>query len=146
MSEHTDSFGYWLRRRRKALDMTQEALAESVSCSPSAIRKIETDERRPSKRLAERLADRLSIPPDEHAAFLDSARGIHTTAHLDVDREPRWSSSDRPSVVTVPASSVPLSNAHPLDESGTGQFVGRRKEMDALKSALSDIKPDAADS
>jgi len=41
-----DSFGYWLRRRRKALDLTQEALAGRVSCSVFSIRKIEADERR----------------------------------------------------------------------------------------------------
>ena len=40
---HTDdtahSFGYWLRRRRKALDLTQDELARAVSCSRHAIRK-----------------------------------------------------------------------------------------------------------
>ena len=52
MEERAQSFGYWLRRRRKALDLTQEALARAVSCSRFAIRKIEADERRPSRRLA----------------------------------------------------------------------------------------------
>ena len=63
MDDRTTSFGYWLKRRRKALDLTQEQLAQSVACSHFAIRKIEADERRPSRRLAERLADRLAIPP-----------------------------------------------------------------------------------
>ena len=31
--ERTASFGYWLRRRRKALDLTQEALA-AAECQP----------------------------------------------------------------------------------------------------------------
>ena len=69
VKEQTHSFGYWLRRRRKALDLTQEALADSVSCSRFAIRKIEADERRPSRRLAERLADHLAVLPEERAAF-----------------------------------------------------------------------------
>ena len=41
MDERSNSFGYWLRRRRKALDLTQGALAQRVSCSPAAIKKIE---------------------------------------------------------------------------------------------------------
>jgi len=31
--EHTASFGYWLRRRRKALDLTQADLVQRVGCS-----------------------------------------------------------------------------------------------------------------
>jgi transcriptional regulator with XRE-family HTH domain len=65
LDDRTTSFGYWLKRRRKALDLTQEQLAQGVACSHFAIRKIEADERRPSRRLAERLADRLAIPPHE---------------------------------------------------------------------------------
>src|SRR5262245_240541 len=53
------SFGDWLRRRRKSLDLTQGELAQRVSCSVDLIQKIEADARRPSKQLAERLAERL---------------------------------------------------------------------------------------
>ena len=34
------SFGEWVRRRRKALDLTQERLAELFGCSHSSIRKF----------------------------------------------------------------------------------------------------------
>jgi tetratricopeptide (TPR) repeat protein/transcriptional regulator with XRE-family HTH domain len=88
MAESTQSFGYWLRRRRKALDLTQEALAQSVSCSRFAIRKIEADDRRPSRRLAERLADRLCIAPQERDAFLDAARSARAAGRLQVDQVP----------------------------------------------------------
>jgi len=44
------SFGHWLAKRRKALDLTRGELAQKVGYSVSALRKIETDERRPSKR------------------------------------------------------------------------------------------------
>ena len=50
------SFGAWIQRRRKALDLTQAELAERVGCALGTIRKIETDERRPSKQIAARLA------------------------------------------------------------------------------------------
>src|SRR5262245_17346324 len=72
--EPISSFGYWLRRRRKALDLTQEELARQAGCAIGTLKKIETDERRPSKQLAERLADCLAIPTAERAAFLKVAR------------------------------------------------------------------------
>lgn len=43
------TFGQWLRRSRKARDLTQTALARQVSCALSTIRKLEADELRPSK-------------------------------------------------------------------------------------------------
>src|SRR5262245_39885295 len=75
------SFGAWVRQRRRALDLTRDGLAAQVGCSVATIRRIEADERRPSKQLAARLADYLHISPEEHAAFLQAARG-----ELAVDR------------------------------------------------------------
>ncbi|NOK59420.1 MAG: hypothetical protein GFH27_549283n120 [Chloroflexi bacterium AL-W] len=76
------SFGVWIRRRRKALDLTQGALAEMVACSVSMIRKMELDERRPSKEVAERLAIFLKIPPDDIPRFFYSARDIEALEQL----------------------------------------------------------------
>ena len=70
----TVSFGNWIRQRRRALDLTQDQLAARVGCSISAIRKIEADERRPSRQVAELLADTLQIPTTERATFLKVAR------------------------------------------------------------------------
>ena len=75
------SFGAWVRRRRRAMDLTREELAAQVGCSLMTIRRIETDERRPSKQLAARLADGLQLSADERPAFLHAARG-----ELAVDR------------------------------------------------------------
>ena len=47
------SFGFWIKRRRKSLDLTQQELARRIGCSPSLIFKIESDERRPSRQIAE---------------------------------------------------------------------------------------------
>ena len=82
MDDRTNSFGYWLRRRRKALDLTQEALAQKVSCSQAAIKKIEADERRPSIGLAQRLADQLGVPAAERDAFLHAARQLGVSAWI----------------------------------------------------------------
>src|SRR6476646_755837 len=73
MRDHP-SFGAWLKRRRKALDLTQEALARLVGCAVVSIRKIEADEQRPSRQIALRLAQHLQIAPDEQATFVQFAR------------------------------------------------------------------------
>jgi transcriptional regulator with XRE-family HTH domain len=70
------SFGYWIHRQRKALDLTQEDLAQCVGCAVVTIRKIEADERRPSVQVAQRLADCLSILPEERTSFLHTARPV----------------------------------------------------------------------
>src|SRR5687767_7190636 len=84
--ERSSSFGYWLRRRRKALDLTQDVLAQRAGCALGTIKKLETDERRPSKQLAERLADLLQIPADERAAFLKAARSGFAADQLVIDQ------------------------------------------------------------
>jgi len=116
LDDRTTSFGYWLKRRRKALDLTQEQLAQGVACSHFAIRKIEADERRPSRRLAERLAERLGIPPHERDAFLETARALRPVDRMVVDKAP------------LAPSRVELAEASP--------FVGRGKESDLLVGLL----------
>jgi predicted ATPase/transcriptional regulator with XRE-family HTH domain len=56
------------------LDLTQKELAQRAGCSVVALQKIERDERRPSRQLAERLADFLEVPPDQRALLLKVAR------------------------------------------------------------------------
>jgi len=63
-----------VRRRRKALDLTQDELASRAGCAVSMIRKIELDERRPSKQLAALLANALELPQAERDTFLRAAR------------------------------------------------------------------------
>src|SRR5215510_9229872 len=75
------SFGAWVRRRRKALDLTQDALARRVGCALSMIRKIEADERKPSRQVAALLASALELPVAEREQFLQAAR-----AELAVDQ------------------------------------------------------------
>src|SRR5689334_12936433 len=68
------SFGTWLKRRRKALDLTQADLARLVGCAVVSIRKIEAGEQRPSRQTAERLAQHLQIALEEQATFVQFAR------------------------------------------------------------------------
>lgn len=68
------SFGLWLKQKRIALDLTQQELADRAGCSIVTIRKFESGERRPSKQLADHLAQTLHISPDERSAFIKFAR------------------------------------------------------------------------
>jgi predicted ATPase/transcriptional regulator with XRE-family HTH domain len=68
------SFGQWLKQRRKALDITQEELANRLGCSRTAIQKIETGERRPSRQIAELLIDLFEVSEDERPQFVRYAR------------------------------------------------------------------------
>lgn len=71
----TKSFGQWLRHRRRELDLTQEELAHQVGCAPITIRKMEAEEMRPSKQLAELLGKALGVPAEEREGFVRFARG-----------------------------------------------------------------------
>ncbi|MFN2199990.1 MAG: ATP-binding protein [Caldilineaceae bacterium] len=86
--ERTSSFGYWVRRRRQALDITQAALAEEVGCATVTITKIERDERRPSVQMANLLANRLVIPDNEREQFVAAARGRMAVHRLPLSTEP----------------------------------------------------------
>jgi predicted ATPase/class 3 adenylate cyclase len=72
--DEVQSFGRWLRHRRRGLDLTQEELARQAGCAPITIRKIEGDEMRPSKQLAELLSGLLGIPANQREDFVRFAR------------------------------------------------------------------------
>ncbi len=76
------SFGAWVSKRRRLLDLTREELAQCVGCSVSSLRKIESDERRPSRQIAELLAQCLEIPPAEVPTFVKVARGVERVERL----------------------------------------------------------------
>src|SRR5262245_54783457 len=100
------SFGAWVRRRRRALDLKQDELAQQVGCAVSMIKKIEADVRRPSRQLAERLAASLAIVPAERDIFLQAAR-----AELAVDRLD----------LAVPPSGAPVASARQPRGAGGAQ-------------------------
>ena len=141
-----NSFGTWVRHRRRALDLTQQELARRVGCSVSLIFKIETDERRPSRQITELLAEQLEIPPDQRALFMKIARQEVGFQHLDsvmppfneappakaarlstpelVTDDPPGVSGPRPGQTSLPASLTPL--------------IGREYELHAIHQQLQD--------
>jgi predicted ATPase/transcriptional regulator with XRE-family HTH domain len=126
------SFGTWVKRRRKSLDLTQHELARRVGCSVSAIFKIETDERRPSRQIAELLAEHLEIPPDQRAQFLTVARQIKTA-----DEPGAWvpTSSDRASEAAAVPDAPALPASLPVARTS---LVGREHELRAITQQVQD--------
>jgi predicted ATPase/transcriptional regulator with XRE-family HTH domain/uncharacterized protein HemY len=121
------SFGNWIKRRRKALDLTQQQLAQHVGCSTSLILKIESDDRRPSRQIAELLAQHLEIPPDQRDLFLKVARYEKTTEGL---KSLTPLSTPEPALVpqlTQPKLPLPLT---PL--------IGREHEVRAISHQIQD--------
>jgi predicted ATPase/class 3 adenylate cyclase len=104
--EPISSFGYWLRQRRRALDLTQDELARQVGCAIGTLKKIETDERRPSKQLAERLADCLEIPTTERTDFLKAARAELAVDRLDLAMQTSDRPKDGPRPTPLPSGTV----------------------------------------
>ena len=144
-------FNEWLKLRRKALDLTQEELAERAGCSVFALRKIESGERRPSKQLAALLATALEIPDEEQPTFIRVARGdlnierlrtsnpdlsppsisdflaqhqTHETALSDVEISPLQHTDLEPASHHLPLSPTPL--------------LGRNIELAALERLFKD--------
>lgn len=68
------SFGKWLKARRYALGLTQDELARQVYCAEITIRKIESDQLRPSKELAALLVNALEAQAEERALLVQLAR------------------------------------------------------------------------
>ena len=120
------SFGYWLKLRRKALDLTREALADRAGYSAETIRKIETEQRRPSSEMAERLADILNIPQDERTAFLRFARGDWRSTPSSREEEAPWRVST-PALPQQPRSNVPATFT---------SLIGRDKDIAAVHDYL----------
>ncbi len=121
------SFGHWIRRRRKSLDLTQKQLAQRVGCATATIVKIEADERRPSRETAQLLAERLEIPLEERAQFIRVARGELRVAAL---------ASPVTDATTIPQP-VSASSASHLPAPLT-PLIGRERELAAIHQMLHD--------
>jgi predicted ATPase/transcriptional regulator with XRE-family HTH domain len=122
------SVGLWIKRRRKALDLTQDALAAHIGCSKDLIVKIEGDARRPSREIAALLATQLQLAPEEREDFIRCAR-----AELAPDRLPPPSrSAPRAAFSARPPADHPRSNL-PAEISS---FVGREQELADLRVLL----------
>ncbi len=124
MSE-TFSFGAWMAQRRKTLDITQRELAAHTNCALATIKKIELDERRPSRDLAEALAGALHIPADARQRFVECARGLRPVDAL---------ASLQTAIPSERLMSVPMTPAD-LPASAT-PLIGRNSELEQIARLL----------
>lgn len=131
------SFGVWLKRRRKGLDLTQAELAQQLDCSVAAVRKFEAEERRPSAHIVDRLAAIFGIPSEERTAFLRFARGDWYFSPASMHEESPWQAPDTASSNDSPANqpSYPTRHRSNLPAQLTS-FVGRERELVEVRRLL----------
>src|SRR4051812_16379866 len=75
MTEET-SFGVWLRKQRRAMDLSRQAFADQVGCAQITLRRIEAGTLKPSKDLANILLEKLGIPEAERPLWISFVRGL----------------------------------------------------------------------
>jgi predicted ATPase/DNA-binding XRE family transcriptional regulator len=109
------SFGTWLRKQRRALDLSQKALADQVGCAEVTLRRIEAGRLKPSKELAKLLLEKLGISETEWPQWISFARGLAVFP------------SD-----SAPPSNKPKSNL----PAGLTTFIGREKEQSEILRLL----------
>ena len=87
---------------------TQDQLALQISCSTSALKKLEAEERRPSAQIVERLAEIFDIPLNEQASFLRFARGDWRLAPKERMEDAPWRAATASPRSNLPASLTSL--------------------------------------
>jgi predicted ATPase/Tfp pilus assembly protein PilF/DNA-binding XRE family transcriptional regulator len=102
------SFGVWLRKQRRALDLTRQAFANQVGCAEVTLRRIEAGALKPSQELANLLLEKLGIPQTERPQWISFARGL-SGFPLSSTPPPKKSITNLPSPLTT--------------------FIGREKEQ-----------------
>ena len=120
--ERSASFGEWLTEYRQSLHLQRAELAARIGCAAVTLRKIEIDERRPSRQMAEQLAEQLGISPGQREIFVRVARGEISVSHLPLPK---------PAAAKIAPTNLP----HP-----TTSFAGRAREVEEIQSMLS--RPD----
>jgi len=123
-----DTFGEWLRRQRDIRNLTRVEFGKRVGCSVAMLRKIEDGERRPSRQIAELVANTLNIPITERETFVRVARG-----ELRIDRLKRI--SDLIHQPDIYSTQVIYRNNLPVSPS---PLIGRAEELIQLTQHLHD--------
>ena len=82
------SFGQWLRGRRRELDLTQVSLGGEIGCAEVTIRKIEANLLRPSRQMAKLLVEKLGIPPENRERYIHFARSGILPAQVSINLLP----------------------------------------------------------
>jgi predicted ATPase/transcriptional regulator with XRE-family HTH domain len=106
-------FGRTLRKHRRQHDFTQAALAGQVGCATVTIQRIEQGTLRPSRQIAERLAEIFELDGGERTHFVHQARGgdaVQASRHAVLDA-PLHEVSSPPGLVPMPLTPL-IGRAH----------------------------------
>jgi predicted ATPase/transcriptional regulator with XRE-family HTH domain len=132
-------FGQRVRQHRKELDMTQEDFAQRVGISTETVSKIERGERRPSKHVAERMAQVLDLAAEDRAGFVRAARVLLTDTPELADASAGSGQTPPafapPPALAAPAVAAPQRPRVSLPTPAT-PLVGRAAELDELARLL----------
>jgi transcriptional regulator with XRE-family HTH domain len=109
-------FGVWLRKQRRALDLSRQAFANQAGCAEVTLRRIEAGTLKPSQALASILLEKLGIPETERPGWISFARGVSGFP-------PSVSSSTNKPHTNLPAQIT--------------SFIGREKEQADVVSLIS---------
>lgn len=128
MNIENPTFGQWVRQRRQALHLTQQQLAALSSCAAETIRKIESDLRSPSPKIALLIAQALQLRPNVHQTFVRWARGdlTYVPALLN-DNAPRVALSYGDPQVELRNGNLPFT---------TSSLIGRDLDLSTLQRSL----------
>ena len=110
------SFGEWLHKQRRALDLSRQHLADQAGCAEITLRRIEAGTLKPSKELASILLRKVGVPQNELEQWIRFARG----------------QADLPSLEQSVSETKPHTNLPALLTS----FIGREKEQAEVVSLL----------
>ena len=125
--EQPETFGQWVRERRKVLSLTQSELGRLVSCSKVMINKIEGNQRRPSVQMTRLLLRYLKINPKQRIPFVRLARPELSEAQIHEIAAPYTHTPGRPA--SRRASNLPAALT---------ALVGRTQEVAGICSLLLD--------
>ncbi len=109
--QEESSFGVWLYKQRRALDLSRQAFADQVGCAEVTVRRIEGGTLKPSKELADIILEKLGVPASERSQWIAFARGVSGFPY------PSLPKSNLPAVLT--------------------SFVGREKEQAQVINLIS---------
>ena len=137
-----EEFGQWLKRRRRSLGFTQVELGRLTGYASETLRKVEAGEQRPSRQMAEQLAQHLDIALEEREQFIRFARSDTTGNQL----LPLPSPTPPASMPTAVPPVMPqtMSSGQPrragLIPTELSSFIGREKELAGIAQLL--LRPD----
>ena len=117
MTDRVNTFGQWLKQRRKVLGLTQKELAQMAGCAQVSLRKIEAGNLLPSAPLVASLARALGTDDANLPSLVSLARG---TGDDDFTAKARLLRAQRPNNL--------LAQLTPL--------IGRAHEITAVRKRL----------